>query len=505
MSFHDNLVQSFQNFKDTFLGSTDISGLGDGTITDAINELDSSKQDALTFDTTPTQNSGNPITSGGVYTAIAGINSITIDSSLDSTSENPVQNKAIKSVLDGKQDTLTAGTRITINSNTISASSEIDDSSTGSTATWSAEKIISYLSNFSSLNMEIVTVLPSSNISSSTIYLVRKTTGGTNNNYDEYVYLTVNEFEDITDDVVIVINNGSLPVTGVTGKYYITADDDKVYTWENTAYEESQTVTSTVVASLPVSGLANIIYRVTSDNTSHVWERHTKWEIIGSTSVDLTGYYTSSEVTSLLTSMSTAQSTTDSTQTSQISSLSTSTSEIASTLTSMSTAQSSTDSSQDSQISSLASAIGSAAGSDYSSEISSLTSENSTQSSEIASISASQSELASTASSLSLENSTQSSEISSLASVNSTQTSEINSLASEIGSLSTENSTQTSEIGSLSTAQSELGSEVTELSSEVATKQDSLTAGSGINIDIDNVISTTGATIYASALYPSGS
>ena len=35
-------------------------------------------------------------------------------------------------------------------------------------------------------------------------------------------------------------------------------------------------------------------------------------------------------------------------------------------------------------------------------------------------------------------------------------------------------------------------------------KQDTLIAGSGIEIDEDNVIKTTGATIYANALYPSG-
>ena len=50
------------------------------------------KQDALTFDTAPTSGSGNPVTSHGIYTALA-----------------------------GKQGTLTAGTGITITNNVISA------------------------------------------------------------------------------------------------------------------------------------------------------------------------------------------------------------------------------------------------------------------------------------------------------------------------------------------------------------------------------------------------
>ena len=61
------------------------------TLNDLQSEING-KQDTLTFDNTPTQDSTNPVTSGGVYTALS-----------------------------GKQDTLTTGTGITITSNTISA------------------------------------------------------------------------------------------------------------------------------------------------------------------------------------------------------------------------------------------------------------------------------------------------------------------------------------------------------------------------------------------------
>jgi len=41
-----------------------------------LEELDNSKQDKLTFDTTPTSGSTNPVTSGGVAKAIGDINTI---------------------------------------------------------------------------------------------------------------------------------------------------------------------------------------------------------------------------------------------------------------------------------------------------------------------------------------------------------------------------------------------------------------------------------------------
>ena len=46
--------------------------------------------------------------------------SITVDSTISSTSTNPVQNKVVYTALAGKQDKLTAGTGISISGNTIS-------------------------------------------------------------------------------------------------------------------------------------------------------------------------------------------------------------------------------------------------------------------------------------------------------------------------------------------------------------------------------------------------
>ena len=227
-----------------------------------------------------------------------------------------------------------------------------------------------------------------------------------------------------------------------------------------------------------------------------------------------------------------------SSNTSDISSLSQSMSELASAAASQSTSQSQIDSTQDvalaslstenstqtSEIGSMASEMASMSVSDITSQLSSLSTENSTQESEIGSLAATDSTHTSELSSLSQSMS----EIASAASSTSTAQSELDSeqdsslaslstenstAASELASLSTENSTQTSEIDSLSTAASEMGSELDVIGSEVAEKQDVLTAGSGIDItgdvisiDTDIYVDTPLGTIipYGGTVAPTG-
>ena len=79
------------------LGSTEVDLSNYYTKTQA-DALLNEKQDELTFDSAPTDSSTNPVTSGGIYTALQGKqDTLTIDSALSDTSENPVQNKAIYS------------------------------------------------------------------------------------------------------------------------------------------------------------------------------------------------------------------------------------------------------------------------------------------------------------------------------------------------------------------------------------------------------------------------
>lgn len=80
------------------------STLSSYVTTEALATALEGKQNTLTFDTTPKSGSANPVTSGGVYTAIQN-KTIAVDSALSSTSTNPVQNKVINTALAAKANT----------------------------------------------------------------------------------------------------------------------------------------------------------------------------------------------------------------------------------------------------------------------------------------------------------------------------------------------------------------------------------------------------------------
>ena len=66
------------------------------------------KQNTLTFDSTPTLGSTRPVTSGGIYTALGRKqDTLTFDSTPRAGSSNPVRSAGIYSALQGKQDDLT--------------------------------------------------------------------------------------------------------------------------------------------------------------------------------------------------------------------------------------------------------------------------------------------------------------------------------------------------------------------------------------------------------------
>ena len=68
----------------------------------------SGKQDALTFDDAPTENSNNPVKSGGIYTALSGKQAtLTFDDTPTSGSSNPVKSGGVYTALGNKQDTVT--------------------------------------------------------------------------------------------------------------------------------------------------------------------------------------------------------------------------------------------------------------------------------------------------------------------------------------------------------------------------------------------------------------
>ena len=141
----------------------------------------------------------------------------TMDSALSTTSENGVQNKVITTALNGKQNTLTASTGITIDNTdptnpTISANVDytnlinkptklsdftndedfIDNTVNNltnyylKTETYTQTEVNDLISQLTSLSVEIVEELPSTDISTTTIYLVN--VSGTNN-YNQWMYI----------------------------------------------------------------------------------------------------------------------------------------------------------------------------------------------------------------------------------------------------------------------------------------------------------------------------
>ena len=78
------------------------------------------KQNALTFDTAPTEGSTNPVTSDGIKAALDDVqNSLVLDDTPTTNSSNLVKSGGVKSALDLKQDKSTAITTSNIGSQTV--------------------------------------------------------------------------------------------------------------------------------------------------------------------------------------------------------------------------------------------------------------------------------------------------------------------------------------------------------------------------------------------------
>lgn len=87
------------------------------------------------------------------------------------------------------------------------------------------------------------------------------------------------------DDVLEYANFASFPVTGETGKIYVTLDTNKTYRWSGTAYTEISAQQLQVIdvnnfASLPATGASNTLYQTVNDNKLYRWSSATSSYII---------------------------------------------------------------------------------------------------------------------------------------------------------------------------------------------------------------------------------
>ena len=130
-------------------------------------------QAALTFDDTPTAGSNNPVKSGGVKTALdAKQNTLTFDSTPTENSNNPVTSGGIFTALGNFY------TKVDVDA---------------------------LISAIQSLKKEVVAELPTTDISTDTIYLVPSSSSQTQNVYDEYLYIN-NAWELIGSTAVDLTN-----------------------------------------------------------------------------------------------------------------------------------------------------------------------------------------------------------------------------------------------------------------------------------------------------------
>lgn len=144
----------------------------------------------------------------------------TMDTALSSTSENGVQNKVVTAALNGKQNVLTAGTGVTIDTtdpvnpeisanidytNLINKPTKLSDFTNDEdfidntvnnltnyylkTQTYTQDEVNELISHIASLTAEIVETLPTEDISTNTIYLIN--VPGTTN-YTQWMYIKSN-------------------------------------------------------------------------------------------------------------------------------------------------------------------------------------------------------------------------------------------------------------------------------------------------------------------------
>ena len=117
----------FQSVSSQQDGTIVITLTSGDTVTIDLNHTHPDKQDLLVSGTNVKTINGNSILGSGNLDVGA---NITVDSALSSSSENPVQNKVVKTAVDSKQDTLVSGNNIkTINNTSLLGSGNITISS----------------------------------------------------------------------------------------------------------------------------------------------------------------------------------------------------------------------------------------------------------------------------------------------------------------------------------------------------------------------------------------
>ena len=117
-------------------------------------------------------------------------NKITVDSALSDTSTNPVQNKVVAERI-GTIETNVSAAATTAGNAAASAAAIKNDLANyyKKTETYSQAEINNKISAIPKFDIKVCEALPDSNISKTTVYLLKSSKEETNNLYDEYIYV----------------------------------------------------------------------------------------------------------------------------------------------------------------------------------------------------------------------------------------------------------------------------------------------------------------------------
>lgn len=119
-----------------------------------------------------------------------GANKITVDSTLSTTSTNPVQSKIIATKISTIETNVSAAATTAGNAAAAAAAVKKDLANYyKKTETYSQTEINNKISAIPKFSITVCDALPDSNISKTTVYLLKGKKEGTNNIYDEYIYV----------------------------------------------------------------------------------------------------------------------------------------------------------------------------------------------------------------------------------------------------------------------------------------------------------------------------